>query len=198
MKNSGLASCIAVSCLLAAPISADAGDEFKGEVRDAWLEGKIETTFMLNEHINPFKIDVEVRDGNAYLAGLVESDVDRDLAAELALAVDGISGIENEIRVKDEASLLEFSDDEGNDKPARQRSFAQVVDDATTTAAVKAQLALNGNLKATDINIDTENDVVILSGTVSSEAEKELAASIALNASDTKEVRNELTIRSDS
>lgn len=193
-----IAGGIAVSCLMAAPAGAFAGDDFKGDVKDAWLEGKIETTYTLNEHLNPFNIDTEVRDGTAYLAGMVESDIDRDLAAELALAVEGVLKVENNLSVKDKFTLLDQSDEDSSDHADARRSFAQIVDDATTTAAIKTKFAVNGNVSATDINIDTRNDVVYLKGTVASEQEKELAGSIALNASDTEEVRNELKVRSDS
>lgn len=199
MRNfKGIAGGIAVSCLMAAPAAAFAGDDFKGEVRDAWLEGKIETTYTLNKHLNPFDIDTEVRDGTAYLAGTVDSDIDRDLAAELALAVDGVARVENNLSVKDKFTLLDQSDEDSSDHPDARRSFAQIVDDATTTAAIKSRFAVNGNVSAKDINIDTRNDVVILRGSVASEQEKALAGSIALNASDTEEVRNELKVRSDS
>lgn len=192
------AGSMAVSCVLAAPASALAGDDFKGEVRDAWLEGKIETTYTLNEHLNPFDIDTEVRDSTAYLAGMVDSDIDRDLAAELALAVDGVAKVENNIAVKDKFTLFDQTDESSSDHVDARRSFAQIVDDATTTAAIKSKLAINGNVKARDINIDTRNDVVVLSGTVDSEQQKSLAGKIALNASDTEEVRNELKVRGDS
>lgn len=194
----GIASGLAVGSLLAAPVTAFAGDDFKGEAKDAWLEGKIETTYTLNEHLNPFNIDTEVRDGTAYLAGDVKTDIDRDLAAELALAVEGVEKVENNIRVEGKFTLLDQSDEDSSDNPDATRSFAQIVDDATTTAAVKTRLAVNGNVAVLDINVDTRNDVVVLSGTVDSEQEKALAERIALNASDTEKVRNELKVRSDS
>lgn len=194
----GIAGSLAVAGLISTPVLANADESFKGEIKDAWLEGKIETTYILNDNLNPFDIETEVRDGKAYLAGMVESDIDRDLAGELALAVEGVTKVENNIAVKDKFTLFDQSDEDSSDHEDARRSFAQVVDDATTTATVKSELAINGNVAARNINVDTRNDVVTLSGTVDSEKEKELAETIALNSSDTEKVRNNLEVRSDS
>ena len=42
------------------PRYTEAGEpEYSGELRDAWLDGKIETAFALNSHLNPFRIDTD-------------------------------------------------------------------------------------------------------------------------------------------
>ncbi|NNF66717.1 MAG: BON domain-containing protein [Gammaproteobacteria bacterium] len=199
-----IASSIAMGCLLAAPLTATAGD-FQGDMKDAWLDGKIETTYTLNQHLNPLAIKTEVRNRTAYLSGTVESDIDRDLAAELALAVEGVKKVENNIKVKskskDKKALLSLtvkSDSKDASSKNADRSFAQIVNDATTTAAIKSKFAVSSNVSAMDINIDTRNNVVTLSGTVDSEEEKDLAGAIAMNASTSEKVRNELRVRSDS
>ena len=46
----------------------------------------------------------------------------------------------------------------------------------------------------TDIDVDTDMGVVTLKGTVESDAEKQLAVSIAENAEDVRKVIDELTI----
>lgn len=45
----------------------------------------METAFALNRRLKPFSIDTGVENGIAHLSGKVESDVDRDLAARIAL-----------------------------------------------------------------------------------------------------------------
>ena len=51
--------------------------------------------------------------------------------------------------------------------------------DTGITTAVKAKMAADDTVKASDINVDTHNHVVTLNGTVGSQAEKERAALIA-------------------
>jgi hyperosmotically inducible protein len=59
--------------------------------------------------------------------------------------------------------------------------------DAGITTAVKAKMAADDTVKASEINVDTHNRVVTLNGTVGSSAEKERAVLIAR---DTKGVTN--------
>ncbi|MBN2850783.1 MAG: BON domain-containing protein [Erysipelotrichaceae bacterium] len=40
---------------------------------DTWLKAKIVTAYALNDHLNPFVIDVDVDDRRVTLAGEVES-----------------------------------------------------------------------------------------------------------------------------
>ena len=51
--------------------------------------------------------------------------------------------------------------------------------DTGITTAVKAKMAADDTVKASEINVDTHNHVVTLNGTVGSQAEKERAALIA-------------------
>jgi osmotically-inducible protein OsmY len=66
------------------------------------------------------------------------------------------------------------------------------VKDATTTAQVKTRLIGNGHISAADINVDTRDSVVRLSGKVGSDTERQLAEFIARNTSGVLAVSNEL------
>jgi len=187
MRNlSLLASLLAFSGLVG---SAHAGS-FEGEARDAWLTGKIETVYVLNRHLNAFAIDTNVDGGVAHLTGTVKSDIERDLAGELAKGVDGVIDVRNEI-VVDPAGAAGGVANAGEPK---RRNFGSWVDDATTTAAVKSRLITNGSAKGLQIDVDTRDDIVTLSGRVGTDAEKDLAESIALNTGDVAEVRNNLVV----
>jgi osmotically-inducible protein OsmY len=112
-----------------------AGAEPTGTAKDAWITGKIETVFLLNSHLNGFKIDTDVTDGAVHLVGKVESDIDRDLAGELAKGVEGVVSVDNDLTVDGKARMAESS---GSERP-----FGVWVDDATTTAVVKSKLLAN-------------------------------------------------------
>ncbi len=56
-------------------------------------------------------------------------------------------------------------------KAGEDRSFGVWIDDATTTAAVKAKLLGDPNTKGTKIHVETRGDVVTLSGQVASAEE---------------------------
>ena len=186
-----LAAALSVGCFQAV------GDEhtsssFEGAGRDAWITGKIETLYELNGHLNAFNINADVNSGIVVLTGMVDTDIDRDLAGELAKATDGVVEVRNEIRIEP------VTVQQAADREARQhegdRSFFTWVDDATTTAAVKTRLVGNDNTKGLQIDVDTRGDVVTLSGRVASAQEKQLAEEIARNTGDVRDVRNELVV----
>lgn len=166
-----------------------------GEVRDAWLHGKLETALLFNQHLNSFSIDTDVRNGVAYLYGAVESDIDRDLAGEIAQSIEGVTDVENNLLV-DEGKAQAAS--QSSEKAMKQRSFKQAVSDATLTARVKSQLLLNSNTKGLKINVDSRNGQVILSGEVGSEQEKQLAEMIADNANGEASVDSKLVVKGES
>jgi hyperosmotically inducible periplasmic protein len=67
--------------------------------------------------------------------------------------------------------------------------------DAEITARVKTALIRNDETKARQINVETENGIVQLSGFVDSERMKSAAAETARGVSGVQEVRNELAVR---
>lgn len=164
---------------------------FKAEVKDAWLQGKLETALLFNQHLNSFTINTEVKSGKAYLSGFVESDIDADLAGEIAKSIEGITDVENDLRVDEaKASAARASEDYVN-----RQGFRQTVMDVTLSASVNTQLLLNSNTSGTSIDVDTENGVVTLSGEVASDEERQLAEMIAKNTDGTRSVKNKLTIK---
>ncbi len=178
---------IATIALLGALAALPAvGADLKGEAKDAWITGKVETIYLLNAHLNGFTIDTDVKNGAVHLTGKVESSIDRDLAGELAKGVDGVASVDNDLVIDAKAR-----------SPVKQgaHSFADWVDDATTTAEVKSRLLANSNTHGLKIDVDTRQDVVTLKGTVSSAEEKQLAEQLARNSGDVKDVRNLLAVK---
>jgi hyperosmotically inducible periplasmic protein len=70
----------------------------------------------------------------------------------------------------------------------------QPVGDSYITTKVKAELAKDSATKAKDIKVTTMNGVVVLSGTVRSEAEKQKAEQDTRSINGVTEVRNELSV----
>src|SRR5712691_3205440 len=66
--------------------------------------------------------------------------------------------------------------------------------DAGITTAVKAKMAADITVKASEINVDTNNHVVTLNGTVGSQAEKDRAVLIARDTSGVNKVVNDLVV----
>lgn len=62
---------------------------------------------------------------------------------------------------------------------AQHKESAQPVDDTWITTKVKADLLTSSNVPGTEIKVETVNGVVTLSGTISSQAEKDKALKVA-------------------
>jgi osmotically-inducible protein OsmY len=180
---------IAVTGLLASSLVGMQayGAEREGAAKDAWIDGQLEAVYALNRHLSAFAIETEVDKGIVHLTGNVQSDIDRDLAGELAKSIDGVVEVDNELTI--------VADARATPKERDGRSFGVWIDDATTTASVKSKLIGNPNTKGLQIDVDTRGDVVTLSGEVASDEEKSLAEEIARNTGDVKDVRNQLVIR---
>jgi hyperosmotically inducible protein len=59
---------------------------------------------------------------------------------------------------------------------------------------VKTRLLFSADVSGSDINVDVAHGVVTLKGTVSSDAERDLALTIAKNTDDVKDVVDELRV----
>ena len=105
----------------------------------------------------------------------------------LTMGVCQTTSVDNDLEVRDEVEEQQLAE--------ADQDFLQKVKDATTTAQVKTKLIGNENVSAGDIDVDTDNSVVRLSGAVRSDAERQLAELIARNTAGVKSVDNELEIR---
>ncbi len=188
------ATMIAVTALLSGSqigLAAE-GNSFEGTARDAWLTGKIETAYALNEHLNPFEIDTQVENGVVALSGAVDNEIERDLAIELASGIDGVVEVNSNIQIEPGSRAAREAA-----ASTSERDFGTWFDDATTTANVKSRLVANQNIKGLQIDVDTHNDEVTLSGRVMSDEARQLAEEIAMNAKDVHKVQNNLVVDAD-
>jgi hyperosmotically inducible periplasmic protein len=70
------------------------------------------------------------------------------------------------------------------------------IDDATITTKVKTAVLAEPGLKTLQIDVDTKNGVVSLSGTVDNQSMKERAAQVAQAVTGVRSVDNNLTVKS--
>ena len=80
--------------------------------------------------------------------------------------------------------------------PLQGRETAgEYVDDATITAKIKAELVRDDQLPASQIKVETMQQVVQLSGFVDSSTQKTKAATVARNTKGVKDVKNDIIVR---
>jgi osmotically-inducible protein OsmY len=180
-----MSACAQPSSHAGGGVGADDGTVGRN-INDAMITARIKTTYLFNSHLNSFKIDVDTKGGVVTLQGVVKSDIQRDLAEEIASNADGVTLV---------SSRLELSDGPVSEPDETDRTFSQAVIDASTTASVKMRLAVSKGVTAHDIDVDTRWGTVTLTGVVGSAAEKELAAKIAHDVERVEEVENQLEVR---
>ncbi len=80
----------------------------------------------------------------------------------------------------------------GKDK----RSVSQIADDASITSAVNAKFLGDNDIRTLDIDVDTYEGVVTLTGTVTSETAHQHAVELAKQVKGVKRVIDKLTVQS--
>lgn len=153
--------------------------------------GKVEAAFFFSDNLSAFDINTRIEKDKAVLTGYVSSELEKDLATQLALNVEGIEEVENNITVDEEKSQA-FS------LKKLKQQVAEVATEAKIITSIESQYSVNGHLSALGIDVNAEGNAVTLSGTVTSEPHKELAELIAANTDGVETVENELRIDPDS
>ena len=82
------------------------------------------------------------------------------------------------------------------DKPMPGATVGNFMDDSYLTTAVKTKLLGDTGLKAFDIKVITEHQVVTLKGTLPTEALKEQAITVAKSVGGVKDVISEIEVKS--
>lgn len=83
---------------------------------------------------------------------------------------------------------------QANDPAQQQRSAGQAIDDATITASIKTKLLADSRTKGFDVNVDTRNGQVTLTGGADSAAAKQAATELARTVDGVVGVDNRLVV----
>lgn len=147
----------------------------------------LEVQARLYQQLADSNMSVLVRYGVATLDGVVRTDADRQRAEEIALEVPGIDSVVNELTVAPPVAIAAVD----NAQAITQRENTSVEDE------VAQQLRMDAALGSRDIRVvsDKLTNTITLSGTVSTEDEKERAGQIAVKAFPIGQVRNQLEVR---
>ena len=169
-RNLILASAIALALsTIGGPVAAGTTSQ---DVIDARQETQIWTTYALSPYLRANDLKVSVHEGKATLTGKVEEDVNKDLAKQIALGVDGVKEVDNQIVIQADYKA-----------PAQSsaRTYGEAMDDASITAAVKSKLMWSKYTSAMATDVSTKAGKVTLKGSADSAAAKDFARSLAMN-----------------
>ena len=156
---------------------------------DKTLEDRIDYNLETNAMVRKYNLDVKVAKGVATLTGDVANAAQKAEAERLA-KVNGVTKVDNRIQI-----------DPDEDKTVADRiskglsRTGETITDAWITTKVKWFYVGADDLKGSDINVDTKDNVVTLKGTVKSEAGRAKAIALAKDTDGVKRVVDQLTIK---
>ena len=149
-----------------------AGEYFDDSVITTAVKSKI----LGEKGLSSLSINVVTKDGVVTLSGKVDTGAHSDLAVRVAKKVNGVSGVVNNLLVT----------------AAAPQSVGEYVDDASITAAVKANILKEKGLSTLNISVETKDNVVTLTGKIDSPEHSRLATRVAKRVDGVKSVVNRL------
>ncbi|WHP47144.1 division/outer membrane stress-associated lipid-binding lipoprotein [Mannheimia bovis] len=161
-----LQGCITTAVVTSAAVATKVATDPRStgtQVDDEILEEKVAYNINKDEQIKQeARINVVAYNGKVLLIGQAPSMDVVENAKNLAAGAEGVTEIYNEIR------------------QGEKIGFGQITQDSWITTQVKSKLLVNGEVKATEVKVVTENSEVFLMGKVS-QAQADAAAEAARN-----------------
>jgi osmotically-inducible protein OsmY len=156
-----------------------------------WQKGVIEGAFIFSPHVRSRNVQVEIQNNRAILRGYVDSEISKALAEQFALSVKGIDEVMNRLVVSPDLGRSETQ------QSAPANADNNRLSNVTITNKVLSQLLANRITSGMEIDVETRNRVVTLSGAVRSDAERALTYWIARNTQGVKAVIDNMDVTPD-
>jgi osmotically-inducible protein OsmY len=193
-------------------------------VTDAAITSAVKTKLLGDPDVKGLNIDVDTTNGVVTLTGVVHTAAERTEALRLARNTKGVKNVKNNLKLeprrgdttattgrtdKDDKLKVEIKDDTKESaakvKDAGKKAGEKTKDvatrakdvtaDASITTAVKTKLLADPKVGGLKIDVDTRDNVVTLSGTVKSAAERDEAIRLAKTTTGVKDVVSKLVIQ---
>lgn len=191
---------------------------------DAGITSAVKSKMAADHSVQASDINVDTHNHVVTLNGTVGSNAEKERAVMIARNTKGVSSVVDDLTVGAVATSGSFDRDGDADhdrdysESAKQTArdtkdkadttahdakvkseraadkSGEVLSDAAITSAVKTKFLAESGVPGTSINVDTNNHVVTLTGTVKSKAEAQKAMSIARDTKGVKRVVNHLKV----
>lgn len=153
---------------------------------DVGLTTKVKAQFAADNGVKSSQIDVTTRNGVVTLTGNVDGVEAKAQALKLARETAGV------VSVVDMISARQASG--SGDAPATDRTVGEKLDDSGITMSVKGRLLDDPLVKGLQIDVDTRDGVVFLTGKVGSDNERQKAIQLARDTKGVRDVQANLTL----
>ena len=191
---------------------------------DAGITSAVKSKMAADDTVKASEINVDTHNHVVTLNGTVGSKAERERAVMIARNTKGVNSVIDDLRVGPVATSGTFDRDRngdrdrdysesakqtGRDAKEKTESTAhdakvksehatektgEVLSDAAITSTIKTKFLAESGVPGTTINVDTNNHVVTLTGTVKSKAEAAKAVTIARETKGVKRVIDHLKV----
>jgi hyperosmotically inducible periplasmic protein len=181
---------------------------------DAGITTAVKSKLAADDTVKAYRIDVDTKSRVVTLNGKVDNARARSRAVEIAKATEGVADVVDNLTVVagvtppggvDDAALNRARDAATRDstttadantgkRDGTVGTAGAAVGDAALTAKMKTKFLADTSISGLKIDVDTKNDVVTLSGTVPTAAEKRKAVDVARATDGVKSVVDNLKV----
>ena len=161
-------------------------------IDDTMITTRVKARMATDKLVDAMDISVTTVNGVVELSGTAKSKAEVNKAVAIARKVPDVKSVKNNIRLTSAASSGDKMSKPGDSMAKRSD---QPVDDTLITTSVKARMATDKQVSATNISVKTVNGVVELGGTAKSKAEAEQAVAIARGVDHVKSVKSEIQVK---
>jgi len=164
-------------------IIPDSARDVLREVTDATITGQVKTAFAISKRISAYEVSVTTKDGVVTLTGQVPSEIDKELAGDVAKDTTGVKQVDNKLRVE---PGLKPSD-------ASLRESSRVAD-LEIYADLRERMAASKHFSGSEIQVSVKDRVVTLTGRTQTPQQKTGAEQLARSLPNVVNVVNQLTV----
>jgi hyperosmotically inducible protein len=160
---------------------------------DPGVTTAVKAKLAADDTVKAYRIDVDTKEKVVTLKGEVDTPGAKTRAVELAKGTAGVRDVVDQLTVKDGMTPPGGLDDAAQ---AKAGEAAEATGDAGITAKVKTKFLADTAISGLKIDVDTKDNVVTLSGTVPTAAEKRRAVEVARGTDGVKSVVDQLKVGS--
>jgi osmotically-inducible protein OsmY len=169
---------------------------------DPGITTAVKSKMAADDTVKAYRIDVDTKDRVVTLSGAVDTAAAKQRAVEIARTTDGVRDVVDQLTIAPAATPTTGIDDPIQREAAEAARAAKekageagdVVGDAGITSKVKTKFLADTGVSGLKIDVDTNNGIVTLTGTVPTEAEKRRAMELARQTDGVKSVVDRLKV----
>ena len=145
-------------------------------IDDSVIATNTKTKLISDSLIKARYIDIDVLNGIVYIIGVVESVSQKRMAGDIARGIEGVKKVENQLIIG-------------------TTNIKQIIDNMILTSKIKTRFIKEPDIRATNVDIDTNNNIISLTGIIRSYQEREKIIFITESMSEGRRIKNNLLLK---